>query len=244
MGSKKEWFGEWFNSKYYHILYKHRDHEEASLFIDNLCQHLQLKPGQKVLDLACGKGRHAIYLSKKGFDVIGLDLSEQNIASAKKKESPALKFYNHDMRQPWGKDEFDCTFNLFTSFGYFEDDTENQLAINNVARSLKKGGRFILDFLNPYTVINHLVGEEIKVIDGLEFHIIKEFTDGFIIKKITFTDREKSYYYQEKVKAIRRVHFLVYFENAGLSLVDLFGNYELKPYEAEKSERMIFYLKK
>ncbi len=244
MGSKKEWFGEWFNSRYYHILYKHRDHEEARLFIDNICQLVQIKQDHKVLDLACGKGRHAIYLNKKGLNVTGLDLSEQNIASAKKRENEHLHFCTHDMRQPWGENEFDCVFNLFTSFGYFDDDAENQIAINNAARSLKSGGTFILDFLNPFTVINQLIEEEIKNVGGIEFHINKEFVNGFIIKKITFTDQGKAYSFQEKVKAIRRVHFLAYFENAGLSIVDIFGDYDLNPYEAEKSERMIFYVKK
>ena len=244
MGNKNEWFGEWFNSKYYHVLYKHRDYQEARLFIDNICRLVQLKVGDKVLDLACGKGRHAIYLQKKGFHVTGLDLSEENIKSAKKRENEHLRFYTHDMRIPWSKNEFSCIFNLFTSFGYFEDDAENQLAINNVTSSLTKNGTFILDFLNPYTVVNELVKEEVKVIDGIEFHINKVFEDGFLLKKITFTDGDKNFLFKEKVKAIRRVHFLEYFDTAGLTLIDLFGDYDLNAYQAEKSERMIFYLKK
>ncbi len=244
MGSKNEWFGEWFNSKYYHILYKHRDHEEAKLFIDNICQLVQLDKGQKVLDLACGKGRHAIYLNRKGLNVVGLDLSEENVRSAKIKENETLRFFTHDMRLPWSESEFDCVFNLFTSFGYFEVKGENQLSINNVALSLKKGGTFILDFLNPYTVINNLVEEEIKIVDGIEFHINKEYTGIFLIKKITFTDQGQNFSFQEKVKAIRRVHFLEYFKNAGLRVMEIFGDYDLNPYVAEKSERMIFCLKK
>jgi len=244
MGSKKEWFGEWFDSKYYHILYKHRDEEEAQRFIDSLCHLLEFDTKSLIMDLACGKGRHSIYLSNKGFNVIGLDLSEQNIAYAKKFENKSLRFYTHDMRKVWSKDEFDCVLNLFTSFGYFESENENERVIKAVAGSLKKGGKFVLDFLNPYTVINELVTKEIKELDGIQFHINKEVSDGFILKNISFNDRGKDYFFQEKVKAIRRVKFLEYFENAELKVLDIMGDYDLNAYVAEKSDRMIFYLEK
>ncbi len=244
MGSKKEWFGQWFNSKYYHILYKHRDHEEARMFIDSLINHLALNKNSLIMDLACGKGRHSIYFNNKGFRVVGLDLSEKNIVSAKKHENNQLHFYTHDMRNNWSKNEFDCVLNLFTSFGYFDTESEDLQAIKAVAGCLKSGGKFILDFLNPYTVIHHLVAEEIKIVDGIEFHINKDVSDGFIVKDITFSDNGIDYSYHEKVRAIRRVKFLEYFEDAGLTLIEIFGDYELNPYIAEKSERMIFHLKK
>ncbi|MEP2509893.1 MAG: methyltransferase domain-containing protein, partial [Reichenbachiella sp.] len=80
--SKKQWFDEWFNTIYYHILYKHRDYEEAAKFLDHLINYFKIVPNSKILDLACGKGRHSIYLNKKGFDVTGVDLSEENIKFA------------------------------------------------------------------------------------------------------------------------------------------------------------------
>lgn len=245
MASKKEWFGEWFDSKYYHILYKDRDHNEAGKFIDELCNLLDLKPGSKIMDLACGKGRHSIYLSRKGYDVTGLDLSERNIKLASHFQNQHLRFFVHDMRNEWSANEFDCVLNLFTSFGYFDLEEENQLAINAISKALKKDGRFILDFLNPYTVINNLVSEEVKEISGIKFHINKVFSeDGFILKKINFTDKGEHFSFQEKVKAIRRVKFLEYFEMAGMKLIDIFGDYRLNKYHADSSERMIFYLKK
>lgn len=243
MASKKEWFGEWFDSKYYHVLYKHRDHEEAGRFIDALCDLLNLKPGSKIMDLACGKGRHAIYLNRKGYDVTGLDLSERNIDLARHFQNESLRFFVHDMRNAWSQAEFDCVLNLFTSFGYFDHENENQIAIMAAAEALKPGGKFILDFLNPYNVINNLVEEEIKKVNGIDFHINKVFSeDDFIMKNISFEDKGEKYFFREKVKAIRRVKFLEYFENAGLKLIDIFGDYSLNKYEAEVSDRMIFYL--
>lgn len=240
----KEWFGEWFDSPYYHVLYKHRDDEEAQSFIDHLIAYFQFSEKDHIQDLACGKGRHAIYLNKNGFDVVGLDLSAQNIAFAKRHENETLKFHIHDMRYPWKCEKFDYILNLFTSFGYFETKGENQQAINSIAQGLKSGGKLLIDFLNPYTVINNLVPEEIKRINGVLFHIQKYLRGEYIVKEIKFEDKGKYYKFQERVKAIRRVKFLEYFEHANLELIDLFGDYNLNPYIAEKSERMIFVLRK
>ena len=245
MPKRKEWFGEWFDSPYYHVLYKHRDHEEAQAFINVAIEYLGVNSQHKIMDLACGKGRHSIYLNKKGFDVVGLDLSAQSIEYANKFANDRLHFYIHDMREVFAEEAFDFVFNFFTSFGYFETKEEHEKAIHSIAQSLKKGGVFLLDFLNPYTVINHLVTEEKKEIDGIEFHITKDFTeDGYITKDIEFIAHGKSHHFKEKVKALRRVDFLEYFKNSNLDVIDILGSYELAPYVPEKSERMIFILKK
>lgn len=240
----KEWFGEWFDSPYYHVLYKHRNTEEAKAFIDHLITYFQFNEKDRILDLACGKGRHAIYLNKKGFDTVGLDLSPQNIVHASRFENERLQFHVHDMRFPWKDEKFNYVLNLFTSFGYFETKGENQQAILAIYEGLQKGGKLLIDFLNPYTVINNLVPKEIKIIDDIEFHITKFVSGEYIIKEIKFEDKGVPYKFQERVKAIRRVKFLEYFEHANLELIDLFGDYDLNPYIAEKSERMIFVLQK
>lgn len=240
----KEWFGEWFDSPYYHVLYKHRDMKEAEAFIDHLIAYFQFSKNNLIRDLACGKGRHAIYLNKKGFDVEGLDLSPQNIAFAKQFENERLTFHVHDMRFPWKSEKVDYILNLFTSFGYFETKGENQQAISAIAEGLNKGGKLLIDFLNPYTVINNLVPDEIKRISGIDFHIQKFLRGEYIVKDIQFEDKGVQYKFQERVKAIRRVKFLEYFDHANLELIDIFGDYKLNPYIAEKSDRMIFVLRK
>ena len=243
MPSTKEWFGEWFNSPYYHILYKHRDHEEAHSFINKLVWYFHFTPNDRIMDLACGKGRHSIYLNHLGFDVTGLDLSEQNIRAARKFENDRLQFDVHDMRQVYKERYFDYILNLFTSFGYFDVDSDNQKAICAAAKSLKPAGKLLIDFLNPYHVINNLVPEEEKEVEGVHFHITRHLNErGFIIKDIKFTDAGERFHFQERVKAITYDSFLKYFEVAGLELVQTFGNYELDPFVAEESERMIFVL--
>lgn len=245
MPKRKEWFGEWFDSPYYHILYKNRDYEEAQAFINIATEYLKVSINDKIMDLACGKGRHSIYMNKKGFDVVGLDLSAQSIEFANQFKNERLHFHIHDMREVYENEAFDFIFNFFTSFGYFETKQEHEEAIISVAKALKKGGVFLLDFLNPYTVINHLVSKEIKVIQNIEFAISKDITaDGYIIKDIQFNDNGIHHHFQEKVKALRKTDFLEYFKKAELEVVDIFGDYKLGSYQAEQSDRMIFVVKK
>jgi len=241
MPNRKEWFGEWFDSPYYHILYKNRDTEEAKKFIDRIIEEFNFTAENKILDIACGKGRHAIYLNERGFDVTGIDLSEANIEYASRFENSRLQFQVHDMRKTFKKDAFCFVLNLFTSFGYFEEEKENQQAIAAMAENLKPGGQLLLDFLNPYVVVNNLVSEEVKIIDGIEFQLNRKFENGFILKTITFEDEEKKYHFVEKVKGIRKTMFETYFEKAGLKILNTFGDYDLQPYHPEKSDRMIFH---
>ncbi|AHM61089.1 Tellurite resistance protein TehB [Flammeovirgaceae bacterium 311] len=243
MPTTKEWFGEWFNSPYYHVLYKHRDLEDARFFINNLVRYFSFTPQDKILDLACGKGRHSIYLNHLGYDVTGLDLSVQNINAARKSENERLHFDVHDMRQVYRERYFDFVLNLFTSFGYFESDADHQKAICAAAKALMPEGKLLIDFLNPYHVLNNLVPEEEKEVEDLQFHITRHLnSSGFIVKDIRFTDMGDTFHFQEKVKAIPYERFLAYFEVAGLQLQETFGNYALEPYKARESERMIFVL--
>ena len=244
MPQTKEWFDAWFDSPYYHVLYKHRDDKEAKSFIDQLIAHFQFSTRDRIQDLACGKGRHTIYLNQKGFHVVGLDLSEQNIAYASQFENERLQFHVHDMRLPWVGKKFDFILNFFTSFGYFETTGENQQAITSIATALKPGGKLLIDFLNPSDVINNLVPKEIKRINGIDFNLQKSIQGEYIVKDIRFEHLGEQYEFQEKVKAISRMKFMKYFEHAGLELIELFGDYSLNPYIAEKSERMIFVLRK
>jgi SAM-dependent methyltransferase len=241
---KKEWFSEWFGSPYYHILYKNRDDQEAKFFLSNLLDHLKIPNNAKLLDVACGSGRHSIFLNKKGYEVEGIDISERNIEMAKAHENKQLHFHIRDMRENFKQDHFDYAFNLFTSFGFFKTEEENQRCISSIAGSLKRGGVFTIDFLNPYRVIHNLVKEEVKTIDGIEFHLTRHFDGESIIKTIKFETEGEIHEFQERVKAIRRLSFLEYFRNANFMLLQTFGDYELNEYKPETSERMIFIVKK
>src|SRR5690554_4174616 len=196
----KNWYTKWFDTAYYHILYKDRDYKEAGLFIDNITSYLNLPENAKVLDLACGKGRHSIYLSKLGYDVTGADLSENSINEAKKHQKDNLHFVVHDMREPFDE-KFDAVFNLFTSFGYFEKDQDNILTLTAIKKSLSEYGFAVLDFMNVEKVISNLVSSEIKTVEGIDFHIQRRFENGYIYKDILFEDKGQKFEFTERVKA-------------------------------------------
>ncbi len=241
---KKEWFADWFDSKYYHILYQHRDYSEAARFVDNLVDYLSLPNSSILLDLACGQGRHAIHLAKKGFTVTGLDLSRKSILEAQKTVLPNLEFYEHDMRKPFRSNYFDVIFNLFTSFGYFDDIKENQRAINHVYSGLKPNGIFVMDFLNLNWVKAGLVEKEQKTIDGITFDIQREISNGKIRKKIRFEAEGQLFAFEEQVAALDKTAIISYIENAGLKLLQSFGDYDLQPFNEHSSSRLILIAKK
>lgn len=234
----------WFDSSYYHILYKNRDSKEAEFFIDNLIEKLQLKKGLKLIDIACGKGRHASYFNKKGMDVVGVDLSPNSIASARRSANETLQFAIHDMREVYQENNFDIVTNLFTSFGYFENKEDEQKAINAMANNLQSGGVLIIDFMNVKKVITNLVPQEQKVIDGVTFNIIRKLENRRIIKHIEIIDRAEKQHFQEKVTAITLADYSEFITSAGLKIIDIFGNYNLEDFDATSSERLILICKK
>ena len=238
------WFANWFDSPYYHTLYKNRDEKEAQVFIDNLIDYLQIPKGSKLIDIACGKGRHAKYFNRKGMDVVGVDLSPNSINTANKDENKNLQFSVHDMRENYQEETFDVVTNLFTSFGYFEDNKDEQKAINAMASNLKEEGLLIIDFMNAKKVIDHLVLNEQKTIDGIQFEITRQVKDGYILKDIRITDGEEQQQFQEKVKAITLADYSEFITNAGLKIIDIFGNYKLDNFDEKISDRLILICKK
>ncbi len=244
MDKSKNWFASWFDSPHYHILYKNRDYKEAEYFLQKLTDYLKPKSTDKILDLACGAGRHSIFLNKLGLNVTGVDLSKNSIETAKEFENDNLNFAVHDMREVYQENEFDYVFNMFTSFGYFESNEENIKMLRSVEKTLKPGGTFVLDFFNAHQVVRDLVKQETKEIEGVEFQLSRELIDGQIIKHINFTDENKTFSFQEKVQAIDLTQFETLFSHTGLKIIATFGDYSLEKFNPEQSERLILIAQK
>ncbi len=238
----ENWYSSWFDTPYYHILYKNRDFKEAGDFMENLTTFLKLPKHADILDLACGKGRHAKYLNDLGYSVTGVDLSPKSIAFAKQFENSSLHFFEHDMCLPFSK-KFDAVFNLFTSFGYFENEEDNLRTIKAIKEDLKDDGFGVIDFLNVEYVRQHLVPSEIKVVDGISFHVKRKIENGYIIKDIQFSHNNNDYSFTEKVKAISLSDFKAYFKEANIQLKHCFGDYQLNDFNEETSERLILIFK-
>lgn len=240
----ENWFATWFNSHYYHILYKNRDNTEAEKFVKNLIDKLDIPKGSRILDLACGKGRHSLQFQKAGYEVIGVDLAEESILEAKKLEKEGLEFYVHDMRDLYWSEHFDLVANLFTSFGYFHNAEDDQKTINSVAEALNSRGVFILDFLNAVKVKANLLGYEEKVIEEVKFEITRSVENGVIIKRIHIIDGDEEFDFEEQVDALMLDNFKQYFDKAGLELINVYGDYELNMFDEMTSDRLILVGKK
>lgn len=235
---QSKWFQSWFNTSYYYILYKNRDYKEAEIFIKNIVKYLNLDKEDSILDLACGKGRHSIFLNSLGFHVTGLDLSKNSIKDAKKKQSSSLHFNVHDMRNLYST-QFEVVLNLFTSFGYFEKDSDNFKVIQTIKSSLKQKGIGVIDFMNSSHVIENLIPQNSYQADGVTFKLKRSYSDGFITKDIEVLDSGKTYQFQEKVRAYSLQDFETMLSNAGLHLLECFGNYKLEPFNSKTSKRLI-----
>ena len=243
---QQSWFKDWFNSPYYHQLYFKRDDNEAEAFIDKLINYLKPPAGSTMLDVACGKGRHSIQLANKGFDVTGIDLSDDSINEALQYQNDKLHFYKHDMRLPFWINYYDYAFNFFTSFGYFKTKREHDNAIRTIAQAIKKDGIFVMDFLNVHYAEDHLVHQSEKEIEGINFIITKWYDETHFYKKIVVEDEalQEPLVYTEKVAKFSLGDFTEMFAYQGMQMQEVFGDYDFGNYDVRKSPRMLMIAKK
>ncbi len=234
-----QWFENWFDTHYYKILYQHRNDEEAQLFILNLFKFIPLNSEDWILDLACGRGRHAKFIHQLGYKVLGIDLSKESILEAKKFENPHLQFEVQDMRYFQLPIQFQLIMSLFTSFGYFENDDDNLHVLKKVYEHLLPKGYFILDFFHSEWVLKHLVPHETKLLNNIYFEIHKYVENQKIVKKIFIADGNQEFTFYEKVNLFTPKDLQNRLEKTGFKIINQFGNYELQSINPE-STRVIF----
>ena len=238
------WYTTWFNTSFYHDLYQHRDEYEARHFIRELCKRLGVQPGETALDMACGRGRHAKVLSEQGLNVLGVDLSEESIAYAQQFAHEELQFSKGNMLEPLPLGPFDWVFNLFTSFGYFEDDTLHQEAINNMAKTLRPGGKLVLDYMNSAKIAANLVPSSEVQTELAHYSITRDLEDETIVKRIRVHKDCEIQHFEERVRAFSPEQLSLFMTHAGLELVHIKGDYDLSDFDPEQSNRMILIAQK
>jgi SAM-dependent methyltransferase len=234
-----DWFESWFDSEYYHILYKDRDEKEAQNFLRNLSAFLKMDKNARVLDLACGKGRHAIYLNSLGLDVTGADLSANSISFAGKFANERLRFVVQDMREPLEGQKFDFVLNLFTSFGYFHNIRENLEVLRAAHAMLHEKGILVIDFMNAVKVQQNLVDSEEKTCGGVTFRITRKVENQCVVKTIRFEESEREHVFTERVQLLTLADFEEMFQKTGFKLQTVFGDYNLGTFAPANSERLI-----
>ena len=242
--NNSNWFEDWFDSEYYHILYQDRDEAEAKAFLNMLRQKLHFQNHHTILDLACGRGRHTNYLASLDMNITGYDLSASSIKYATETALHPVNFGVRDMRENFGDNEFDIILNLFTSFGYFENESENLQVMHNISKALKPNGIVVIEYLNPNEVIKNIVHQESKHIENITFEISKSIKGSFVHKNIAFNHNGEDHAHTEKVMLIHKKQFEKYFNLTNLTLLNVFGDHQFSPYLEATSSRMILVAQK
>ncbi|MEM8929958.1 MAG: class I SAM-dependent methyltransferase [Acidobacteriota bacterium] len=232
------WYKEWFGQEYLE-LYAHRDDSEAERHADFVMRLLDGTTPERlrVLDLACGAGRHSVALAQRGVEAVGVDLSITLLAQPRDGVRAA-----GDMRcLPFRDRSFDWVLNFFTSFGYFERERENFQVLEEIVRLLKPGGRFLIDFFNKDRVLADLRREETKTIAGRTIHIERSYDSNSrrIQKRMRLESPGRSpSTYLESVRAYDRDEVTIGARWAGLEVDALYGDFDGEPYHRD-SERLI-----
>ena len=234
----RQWFESWFGEEYV-ALYPHRDAAEAEHAVELIADHVDSPPMPLVLDLACGGGRHARILSTR-WKTVGLDLSRVLLRLAKT-EAPDASFVRGDMRVlPFAQGAFGLVVNLFTSFGYFDDDASHDRVINEVARVTASGGTFVLDFLNTDHLLDTLVEYDEREIGGKIIEQRRTISDDgrYVIKSICIRDENREF--TEKVRLFEMDELSEMMKDAGFEISEIFGGYDAQPL-TDQSPRVILF---
>ena len=237
------WFNGWFGTRWYGLLYGHRNTEDAAELAKPIMEMGGLMAGDSLLDMGCGRGRHAEVFAKAGLQVTGIDLSDASIECARS-SVPDARFEVFDIREPFALDMFDAVVCLFTSLGYSGDRNDDQRALDAAAKALKPGGLFVLDLLNGTHVAPNLVPFEVQEISGVRFTIHRTVEHGEIIKKITVEEHGGQHEFEERVHAWQFEEVAAMLTRAGLIVECWTDGTCLAPFHPDRSDRMVAWTRK
>ena len=223
----------WFDSPYYPLLYAHRSETEARQAVQTLVGMLHLAPGERILDVGCGRGRHLWPLAQQGYQVSGLDLAAHRIAEAREdsaRKGLDAQLYVGSMLDPLPGGPYGAVVNWFTSFGFFDDRETHRQAISHMAAALRPGGVLVVDFLNSPEVRANLVAEDVQELQGITFRQRRWLDQDFVHKTIEVTDGDRVEAFSERVMLLERADFEAFFAAAGLTKLSFLGDYDGSPW--------------
>ena len=238
----KPWYVDGFGEHYLE-LYAHRNEREAELALALLERSGRLAASQRLLDLACGGGRHLAGLGRRGQRAVGLDLSPVLLAAARGRLRPGLALVRGDMRQlPFQADCFDGALSMFTSFGYFREDAENWQVLAELARVLRPGGWLFFDFLNRRHLEQRLVPHGRRQSEAWVAEEERAIEGERIVKRVTLRPRQgegEPRHYEESVRLFSPAELAVGLAGLGFGERLRWGDYRGQPFAAETSPRLI-----
>ncbi|MBN1634060.1 MAG: class I SAM-dependent methyltransferase [Ignavibacteria bacterium] len=246
----KEWFEKWFSNKLYLEIYKERDDNDARTLINLIQRNSKLKLGGKILDVCCGPGRHSVEFARRGYSVLGIDISAYLIKKAltaletEKEKYLKIKFEIADMRNFNYNNSFDAAVNIFSSFGYFENDIENFIVFDNIRLSLKKHGIFVFDFLNETYLRKNIVPLSKSKLKGKTIVQKRSIVGGFVFKYIYIDKIKKEPDFIERIRLYDYNKLTEIILEHGFKINGTFGDYYGNKFYKNKSERIIIFAEK
>jgi SAM-dependent methyltransferase len=242
-----EWFKDWFDTDEYLYVYRNRNEEDAKKLVELIINNVELKPHDNILDLACGTGRHSILFAEKGYNVTAVDLSKNLLSIAQKtaRESHVkVNFIRSDLRQFSICTRFSLVINLFTSFGYFEEDRENFKIINTAYNQLYNSGYFVLDLFNRGFIEKNLVPESVNNFSDRTV-IQRRHIEGNRVKKQIIIEKNKvRKEYYESVRMFHKEELFNAMSCAGFRIIKYFGSSDGNKFDLENSPRIIIFAQK
>jgi SAM-dependent methyltransferase len=218
-----EWYEEWFGEEYLQ-LYPHRDEADAERVVALILRAVPFARGWRVLDVACGPGRHARSFRAAGARCFGVDLSASLLRVARKvTDAPLVRA---DMRRlPIRPASMDLTVNLFTSFGYFERDEEHDATLAEMASTIRPGGWFVMDLLNPASVRAGLVARETVGTGEASAKVTRSLSpdNRYVCKTIEWSSGRR---FVERVRLFEPEEIAGMVERVGLTITARFGEYD------------------
>ena len=241
------WYNDWFNSKFYLKVYSHRDDTEAERLVNLIIKELELPSGTKVLDMACGSGRHAIIFARKGFDVTAVDLSKLLISEAEKnadENNVQIKFVLSDILKFQTECRYKIVLNLFTSFGYFDNDEENFQVIKKAYDLIEDGGFFVLDYFNKNFLMKNLIPTTVFSENSYRITQNRMISGNRVQKNITIENKDSVVEFYESVRVYNYEEISEFISKAGFKKDFNYGDYDGNRFNLDSSPRLILFARK
>ena len=235
-----EWFERWFGEEYL-ALYPHRDEREAATAVSLVDANLGGLKVARALDLACGAGRHSRLLRER-WRTAGFDLSLPLLTRAREADPDGF-YVRGDMRAlPFVDHGFDLVVNLFTSFGYFDNDAQHLRVLAEVARVTRRGGKFVLDFLNSDYVRSTLVPRQTSNVGGRSVELRREISsdDRFVVKTIASGGEGGAQTFTERVRLFDRLDLETMLEESGFGVEKVLGDYAGAAHSESSPRTIVF----
>lgn len=242
-----EWFEDWFNTKEYLNVYRHRNEQDAKKLVDLILQNIDISAGSKVLDMACGTGRHSVIFAKKGFQVTAVDLSKNLLKIAKDSAEEAglkINFVHSDLRSFCVTSKFNLAVNLFTSFGYFEDECDNFKILENAYNLLFENGYFVIDFFNKRYIENNLIPESADTVFDKKIIQKRSIEGNRVEKQIIIKRNGSEKFFHESVRMYCKDELFNALKSKGFNIRKFYGDSSGKSFDLESSPRIIIIAQK